>query len=122
MRVLVPGSATGDVVVLEEGLSFWGGYDSESGTIIDKAHPQFGVSLVGKIVAMPHGRGSSSSSYVLAEALRKGTGPAGIVLGEPDSIVVIGVMVASLLYDVVCPIYVGDLGEMPEGPMRLGES
>lgn len=121
MRPLVPGSVSGDVVVLDEGLSFWGGYDPASGTIIDKAHPQFGMSLAGKIVVMPHGRGSSSSSYVLAEALRLGTGPAGMVLGEPDSIVVIGAMVAGLLYDVVCPIYVADLWEMSEGPMRLGE-
>jgi len=34
---------------------------------------------------MPSGRGSSSSSSVLAETIRSGTGPVAIVLAEPDS-------------------------------------
>ncbi|MFZ0013138.1 MAG: DUF126 domain-containing protein [Acidimicrobiia bacterium] len=120
MKALVGGSARGELVILDDGLSFWGGYDPESGVIIDHAHPQFGTSLAGKIVAMPHGRGSSSSSYVLAESIRLGTAPAGIVLGEPDSILVIGAMVARLLYGVDCPIYVTDLRELSGGEIELG--
>jgi predicted aconitase with swiveling domain len=56
---------------------------------------------------MDHGKGSSSSSAVLAESLRLGTGPAAIVLREPDQILVTGVLVARLLYDVECPVLVG---------------
>lgn len=122
MKALVPGVAEGEVVRLTEGLSFWGGYDPEKGTIIDRSHPQRGQSLIGKIVAMPRGRGSSSASSVLAESLRLGTGPAAIVLGEPDSILVIGSLVARLLYGVECPIYLGDASELPEGHVRLGEA
>jgi predicted aconitase with swiveling domain len=120
VRALVGGSVKGELLILDDGLSFWGGYDPESGVIIDRAHPQSGVSLTGKIVAMPHGRGSSSSSYVLAESIRLGTAPAGIVLGEPDSILVIGAMVARLLYGVDCPIYVADLRELSGGEIELG--
>ena len=109
MKVLVAGSATGPLLRLDEGLSFWGGFDPELGTITDRAHPQFGESLAGKVVAMPHGRGSSSSSSVLAEALRLGTGPSALVLDHPDSILVIGVLVARMLYDVSCPVVVGDI-------------
>lgn len=120
MRALVPGTAEGDVIRLDEGLSFWGGYDPEQGTIIDRSHPQRGQTLAGKIVVMPQGRGSSSASSVLAEALRLGTGPAAIVVGEPDQILVIGSLVAKLLYGVECPIFVGDGSELPEGRVRLG--
>jgi predicted aconitase with swiveling domain len=105
--MLVEGTARGEVVFLDEPLSFWGGYDPETGAIIDAAHPQHGSSLAGKIVVMDHGKGSSSSSAVLAESLRLGTGPAAIVLGEPDQIVVTGALVARLLYDVQCPVVVG---------------
>ena len=119
---MVPGRARGEVVRLDQGLSFWGGYDPETGTIIDRAHPQRGESLAGKIVAMPHGRGSSSASTVLAESLRMGTGPAAIVLGEPDQILVIGSLVAKLLYGVECPIYVAESSEWPEGYAELGDS
>lgn len=122
MRALVPGRASGEVVVLEESLSFWGGYDPVNGTIIDRTHPQHGQSLAGKIVVMPHGRGSSSASSVLAESLRLGTGPAGIILDEPDQILVIGSLVARLLYGVECPVYVGRPMESNAVEMSLGES
>lgn len=122
MRALVAGKARGEVVFLDEGLSFWGGYDPESGTIIDRSHPQFGLSLVGKIVVMPHGRGSSSASSVLAESLRLGTGPAAIVLDQPDQIIVVGSLVAGLLYGVSCPVYVGGLSESVGDLVSLGES
>lgn len=120
MRPLVAGVASGPLVVLDEGLSFWGGFDPLSGVVIDRSHPQHGVALTGKVLFMPHGRGSSSSSSVLAEAMRLGTAPAGIVLGEPDSILVIGSLVARWLYGVECPIYVGAVGELTGGHVELG--
>lgn len=122
MRPLVPGRAEGEVVFLDDGLSFWGGFDPETGLIIERSHPQYGESLTGRVVHLPRARGSSSSSSVLAESLRLRTGPAAVVLGEPDSILVIGSLVAKLLYGVECPIYVGQPGELRPGVVRLGES
>ncbi len=107
--VLIEGEATGEAAILDAPLSFWGGYDPETGRIIDRAHPQRGESLAGKVLAMAHGRGSSSSSAVIAESLRIGTGPAAFVLGEPDSIIVAGVLAARLLYGVECPVVVGEV-------------
>jgi predicted aconitase with swiveling domain len=108
-RSLVGGSGTGNLLALSAPLSLWGGLDPETGSIIDRSHPEHGRRLTGAIVAMPFGRGSSSSSSVLAEALRLGTGPAGFVLERSDSILVIGSLVANLLYGTVCPIVVGHL-------------
>jgi len=103
-RPLVAGSARGTLLVLDEPLSLWGGLDPETGTIIDAHHPQVGTAVTGRILAMPSGRGSSSSSSVLAEAIRLGTAPAGIVMEEADVIPVLGALVAAELYGVVCPI------------------
>ncbi|MGH8952182.1 MAG: aconitase X swivel domain-containing protein [Acidimicrobiia bacterium] len=111
-RVLVEGTAAGRFLRLTEPLSLWGGFEPETGLIVDPHHPQVGQSMTRAIVAMPHGRGSSSSSSVLAEALRLGTGPAGFILESPDSILVIGSLVANRLYGTVCPIVCGHL---PEG-------
>lgn len=122
MRALVPGRAEAEVVVLDESLSFWGGYDPETGAVVDRAHPQNGKSLRGKIVVMPHGRGSSSASSVLAEALRRGTGPAALVLDQPDQIIVVGCLVARLLYGVECPVFVGELAESDGDVVSLGQS
>jgi predicted aconitase with swiveling domain len=122
MRQLVTGHATGEIFVLDRPLSFWGGYDPVAGTITDVAHPQRGRSLAGRVVVMSHGRGSSSSSAVLAEALRLGTGPAAIVLGEPDQIVVTGVLVARMLYGIECPVVVGDIPRDVEGVWAVSGS
>ena len=105
-RVLHPGTATGDVLVLTEPLSFWGGVNERDGTIIDVHHPQLGAVIAGRVLVMPSGRGSSSSSSVLAEVIRAGVGPAAIVLGDADPIMVVGATVAAALYGTAVPIVV----------------
>jgi hypothetical protein len=105
-RILVEGQASGPALVLDEPLSFWGGLDATTGEIVEANHPQRGTSVTGRILVMPSGRGSSSSATVLAEAIRLGTGPAGIVLGEPDDIIVIGALVAAELYGIKVPVAV----------------
>ncbi len=107
-RVLVGGEAGGPLLTLDEPLSFWGGLDSETGAIIDHHHPQFGRCLTGTVLAMRAGRGSSSASSVLAEAIRLGTAPAAIVLLETDEIIVIGSVVADELYGITMPVIVVD--------------
>jgi predicted aconitase with swiveling domain len=107
-RALAHGRAEGPALVLSEPLSFWGGVDPGSGLIIDMRHQQAGADVSGTILFMPSGRGSSSSSAVLAEAIRAGRAPAGIVLIEPDGILAVGAMVASLLYDASHPVVVLD--------------
>jgi predicted aconitase with swiveling domain len=96
-RALHDGSGEGPALVLDEPLSFWGGLDPASGLIIDQRHPQVGQSITGTVLVLTTGRGSSSSSTILAEALRVGTGPAAILLCEADEIVVLGALVAELL-------------------------
>lgn len=101
---LVPGCAAGPVLALAAPLSLWGGVDPASGLIVEPRHPDRGRSVAGHILVMPAVRGSSSSSSVLAELLRGGVGPLGIVLGEPDEILVVGAIVARELYGADCPV------------------
>lgn len=106
-QVLVTGTAHGPVLVLDEPLSFWGGVDPTTGRVIDRHHPQHGAELTGAILVMPSGRGSSSASSVVAELIRNGRGPAGIVVREPDPIIALGAIVAAELYpDRACPVVV----------------
>ncbi|NND04698.1 MAG: DUF126 domain-containing protein [Acidimicrobiia bacterium] len=105
-RVLVAGRATAQVLRLEEPLSFWGGLHIPTGTINDVHHPQYGQCVTGRIVVMPFARGSSSTANSLAEAIHARTGPKGIVLAEPDEIVVLGATVAGELYDEWIPVVI----------------
>ena len=108
-RVLVDGTAEGELLVLDEPVSFWGGVDSNSGRIVDPLHPHAGCCPDGHILPMPHARGSSGTSSALAELLRVGSGPAGIVLGRADSMLTVGSLVAARLYRALCPIVVATL-------------
>jgi predicted aconitase with swiveling domain len=114
-RGYAPGTAEGEALVLQEPVSFWGGIDVHSGRIIDRSHPDAGTSITGRILVMPGGRGSSSSSSVLAETLRAGTGPAAIVLGSPDPILPVGAIVSASLYGRTCPIVVCSLEGLSTG-------
>ena len=105
-------------LVLDEPLSLWGGVDPSTGEIIDVHHPQRGANVSGRVLVMTSGRGSSSSASVLAEAVRTGTAPAAIVLGEPDLILSIGSAVAEELYGRRVPVVVmeqGRIGAMVDG-------
>ena len=103
-EILIGGEASGPVVALSEPLSFWGGVHESEGTVIDVHHPQHGATIAGHVLVMPSGRGSSSSSSVLAEVIRAGVGPSAIVLATADPILVIGALVAEALYGTVVPI------------------
>jgi uncharacterized protein len=105
-RTLVAGTAQGRALVLDEPLSFWGGVDPATGDVIDGRHPQHGANVAGRILVMRSGRGSSSSSSVLAEAIRAGTAPAAIVLREPDPILALGAIVARELFGTTIPVVV----------------
>jgi predicted aconitase with swiveling domain len=85
-------------------LSFWGGLDPATGRIIDVHHSQRDEVVTGRILVMPSGRGSSSSSSVLAEAIRARVAPAGVILADADPVVALGGIVAEELYGVTMPI------------------
>lgn len=105
-EVLHAGEAAGDVLVLDAPLSFWGGVHESTGAVIDVHHPQHGAVVTGRVLVMPAGRGSSSSSSVLAEVIRNGSGPAALVLRERDPILALGAHVAAELYGRAVPVVV----------------
>jgi uncharacterized protein len=107
-EVLCPGDGSGDILWLDEPLSFWGGTELDTGVITDVHHPQQGVSLVGRVVVMGASRGSSSSSSVLAEQIRAAVAPAAILLGSRDAIVTLGALAAAEIYGIRLPILLLD--------------
>jgi predicted aconitase with swiveling domain len=98
-----PGTAQGEVLLLTEPVSFWGGVDHH-GEIIDVHHAQHKAKMTNKILVMPSGRGSSSATAVLAELIRTGDGPLGIIMLQCDTILVIGALVSAEIYGITMPI------------------
>jgi predicted aconitase with swiveling domain len=102
-KVSHPGTAEGEVLLLTEPVSFWGGVDHH-GEIIDVHHAQHKAKMTNKILVMPSGRGSSSATAVLAELIRTGDGPLAIVMLQCDTILVIGALVSAEIYGISMPI------------------
>lgn len=102
-RALHPGDGAGLALPIGP-LSFWGGVDWHDGRIIDVHHDQHGETVAGRVLVMPHGRGSSSAAVVLAETIRNGSGPVAVVTRSTDLILLVGAMAAVELYGRSCPI------------------
>jgi predicted aconitase with swiveling domain len=113
---LCQGEGSGEILWLDEPLSFWGGTELDTGVITDVHHPQQGVSLAGRVVVMAASRGSSSSSSVLAEQIRAAVAPAAILLGSRDVIVTLGALAASEIYGIRLPIVLLDESGMEDLP------
>ncbi|MYG49155.1 MAG: DUF126 domain-containing protein, partial [Gemmatimonadales bacterium] len=103
-RALVAGAAEGAVLYSSEPLSFWGGYDAETGEIIDRRHPLTGRTGAGRIMAIPATRGSSTTTAVLLEAIRRGTAPAAFLTRGPDTFLALAAIVAAQLYHRAPPV------------------
>jgi len=119
-RVLIPGHATGPALVLDDTLSFWGGFEPSNGEIIDVHHPQFRQLVGGSILFIPQSRGSAGTPGGIAETLRNGSGPLAFVLGEPDVNISVGTLVANRLYELEIPVLEISLAAMAQ--IRSGDS
>lgn len=102
--ILNPGTASGPTLILTEPVSFWGAFDPRTGAIVDTHHPQCGTKLGGHILLLPETRGSGGTPGGIAEAVRRGTGPLGIILITPDINLAVGAQVAAALYGRDCPV------------------
>jgi len=98
-QCIVAAAASGPVLVCDEGLSFWGGVDPETGRVIDAHHPQHGAALAGAVVMMPTSRGSCSGSGVLLALALNGHAPAALVFREGEDVLTLGALVAAWMYD-----------------------
>lgn len=115
-RILSGGVAVeGPVMALDEPLSFWGAFEPRTGIILDVHHPQRGACVTGQMLVMSETRGSGSAPGAIAEAIRLGTAPAAIILGQPDINLAVGAEVAAALYGRHCVVASVELGEI----MRL---
>ena len=101
---VVPGTAEGELLVSDEPMSFWGGYDHETGDLIDKHHPLCGQNARGKVLGVPFTIGSSTTAAVFLQSIRDGTAPAAIVTCGVDSFLALASIVAEEMYGKSVPI------------------
>ena len=123
--VLIAGEASGPICRLAKPISFWGGVEPTTGTIVDPRHPDRGTTIAGTMLVLDSTIGSSSSSAIILELLRHRRAPAALVLGRVDAILTLGVIVASELGYTPIPVVrvaADDLASLPyQGNLELRE-
>jgi cis-L-3-hydroxyproline dehydratase len=115
-RSLVAGSAQGQLLYADMGLSFWGGVEPFTGEVIDRHHPLSGQIITGRVLAIPSGRGSCTGSSVLLELILNGHAPAALVFERVEDILTLGVLIAEQMFGHSIPVI--SLGEAGFAALR----
>lgn len=103
-QVFIPGVAEGELIGSNVALSFWGGVDSQTGTVIDAHHPLVGKSIAGKVLAIPSSRGSCTGSGVILELLLNDCQPSALIFAREEMILTLGVLIAEEMFQKSIPV------------------
>lgn len=95
-RKICSGQATGEALVSSMGISFFGGVDPESGMVVERGHELQGLSIAGKVLVFPSGKGSTVGSYTLYRLQRGGKAPLAIINAECETITAVGCIIAEI--------------------------
>jgi uncharacterized protein len=95
-RIIYKGKAQAEALVTAQPISFYGGVDPNTGIVIEKGHELQGVSVKGKILVFPQGKGSTVGSYTLYRLKKNGVAPAGMVNRECETIIAVGAIISEI--------------------------
>jgi len=95
-RIIYRGKAEGEALKTVQPISFYGGVDPNTGVVIEKGHELQGISVKGKILVFPQGKGSTVGSYTLYRLKKNGMAPAGMVNRECETIVAVGTIISEI--------------------------
>ena len=82
------------------------------------------LAIAGTVLALAATRGSSSSSAIMLELLARGIAPAALLLGEPDAILALGVVVGREMGYPTIPVLAIPAAEqalLPQGMLRIAK-
>jgi len=90
-RCISNGKAKGEVIKLDEPLSFLGGVDGSTGDLRVRDG-----NVAGKILVFPKGKGSTVGSYVMYDLMVHGKEPAAVINENAETIVATGAVISSI--------------------------
>jgi hypothetical protein len=95
-RKIFAGKASGEALVSDQPVSFYGGVDPDTGVVVEKGHPLEGKSVAGKVLVFPSGKGSTVGSYTIYRLKKNGKAPVAIVNKECETIVAVGAIISEI--------------------------
>jgi predicted aconitase with swiveling domain len=95
-RIIYKGKAEAEALVTSMPISFYGGVDPNTGEVIEKGHELQGISVKGKVLVFPQGKGSTVGSYTLYRLKKNGVAPAAMINKETETIVAVGAIISEI--------------------------
>lgn len=95
-RKISPGVASGEALVSNDPISFYGGIDPNTGVVVEKDHCLEGKCISGKVLVFPQGKGSTVGSYTLYRLKKNNVAPAAIINKEAETIVAVGAIISKI--------------------------
>jgi predicted aconitase with swiveling domain len=95
-RIIYKGKAEAGALTTTQPISFYGGVDPNTGVVIEKGHELQGLSVKGKILVFPQGKGSTVGSYTLYRLKKNGAAPVGMVNRECETIIAVGAIISEI--------------------------
>ncbi|HEX2997671.1 MAG TPA: DUF126 domain-containing protein [Anaerolineales bacterium] len=95
-RKISAGNAAGEALVTSMGISFYGGVDPQTGSVVEKGHELEGQSIAGRVLVFPTGKGSTVGSYTLYRLKKAGLAPAAILNAEAETITAVGCIISDI--------------------------
>lgn len=93
---VVKGYYRGEALVTGMPISFLGGVDPLTGMIVENGHELRGKTLAGKVLILPHGKGSTVGSYVIYSLAKRGLAPRAIVTLKVDLMILTGCVISGI--------------------------
>ena len=95
-RKIFKGNAKAEAIVTNDGISFYGGVDPDTGIVVEVGHELEGQSITGKILVFPTGKGSTVGSYTLYRMKKNNTAPVAIINKQIDTIIAVGCIISEI--------------------------
>jgi hypothetical protein len=95
-RVIKAGRGAGPALVSPAAIGFLGGVDPSTGVVLEPGHPLQGISVAGRVLVFPTGKGSTVGSYTILRLAHSGHAPAAIINRESEAIVAVGAIIADI--------------------------
>jgi len=95
-RKIYKGTVEGEAIGTNDGISFYGGVDPDTGKVVEVGHELEGQSITGKVLVFPTGKGSTVGSYTMYRMKKNNTAPVAIVNKEIDTIIAVGCIISEI--------------------------
>ncbi|CAG1008082.1 MAG: DUF126 domain-containing protein [Candidatus Methanoperedens sp.] len=95
-HIVSRGKAQGDALVSAQPISFLGSIDVKTGIVVEKGHELFGMSIKGKVLVFPGGKGSTVGSYSIYQLKKNNAAPLAMINIRTEPIVAVGAIISDI--------------------------